>query len=107
MATSVVATSGSLAAAGSEDTSRGCARRDTAAGAGRTTELPIRSRTRWLSPDTTQQCPLAARLPNGTAYRCRTFATMYRRNVGVKWGVDLESMATRLLRSIDQRISAV
>lgn len=71
---------------------------DSGQGRGRTAVLPIRSRTRWSAPDTTQQCPLAARLPNGTSYRCRTFDTMYRRNVGVKWGVDLEDVATRFLR---------
>jgi hypothetical protein len=31
-------------------------------------------------------------------YQYSTFATMYRCNVGVKWGVDLEEVATRFLR---------
>ena len=56
---------------------------------GRTADLPIRSRTRRSPLDTARRCPPAAGLSNGIAYQYRTFASKYRRNVGVKWGVDL------------------
>jgi hypothetical protein len=43
---------------------------------------------------------VAAVLANGSAYQRWTYATMYHRNMGVKWGVDLESITTRLLEAI-------